>query len=232
MPDKARSRIQSMFGEIAGAYDLCNAAFSLGIDRWWRRFAARQALRPGDRAVLDVACGTGDLTAALRRAAPADCRVVGVDFCRPMLARASGKGDFPVVWGDGLRLPFPDGAFDAATIAFGLRNMEDTEAGLREMARVLRPGGRLAVLEFMLPPNPVVRWAYLLYFRHVLPAVGNLVSRSRAYSYLNDSVEKWPPPQALARILRSSGFPRVRWWTLSLGIAALHLAEKADDGRA
>jgi demethylmenaquinone methyltransferase/2-methoxy-6-polyprenyl-1,4-benzoquinol methylase len=143
-----------------------------------------------------------------------------------MLVQGRQKAELPLVWGDGLRLPFPDASFDALAIAFGLRNMADRDEGLREMARVLRPGGRLAILEFCLPANPLVRAGYLAYFRHILPTIGNLVSRSRAYSYLNDSVEQWPQPRALARILRSTGFARVQCWELSLGIAALHIAEK------
>lgn len=226
MVSKESRRIQSMFGRIAPVYDLLNHALSLNVDQSWRRFAVRSALRPTDRRVLDVACGTGDLTAALRRAAPPGCLVLGADFCRPMLDRARHKEPTPFLQADGLRLPFADETFDLLTIGFGLRNMENTEAGLREMRRVLRRGGRLAVLEFTLPANPLVRAAYLAYFCHVLPAIGNAVSRSRAYAYLSQSVRQWPRPRQLARMMKRCGFARVRHAELSLGIAALHIAER------
>jgi len=226
MPDKNPQRIQAMFGSIAPVYDFLNHALSLNIDRVWRRFAVRSTLRPGDRRALDVACGTGDLTMALRSAGGQSCQVVGIDFCIPMLRRASDKSRLPFAAADGLRLPFPDDTFDVVTIGFGLRNMASLETGLRELRRVLRPGGRLAVLEFSTPSNPLVRAGYLAYFNHILPFIGNLLSRSGAYRYLNESVLEWPDRRRLARILRKCGFGRVRHCELSLGIAALHIAEK------
>lgn len=219
--------IRSMFGSIAPVYDGLNHAFSLNIDKLWRRYAVRQAVRPSDRRILDIACGTGDLTLDLMHAAPRRCEVVGVDFCLPMLrlARRKGRG-LPFLQGDGLRLPFADSSFDLVTIAFGLRNMADHKAGLREMCRVLRPGGRVAVLDFTTPPNPAVRAAYLAYFRHILPAVGDAVSGSSAYRYLSRSVLEWPSPRELGRTFRACGFERVRWSELSLGIAVLHIGQK------
>lgn len=222
-----------MFGAIAPTYDALNTIFSLSIDSWWRRWTARQVIKPRDRAVLDVACGSGALTAALRRVARRDARVVGLDFCRPLLERAP-RGTKHIEWlqGDGLNLPFPDGSFDVATIAFGLRNMADHERGLREMRRVLRPGGRLAVLEFTTPANPLIRFGYLLYFRHVLPAIGDFVSGTTAYRYLSKSVLAWPTPDQLSATMRRSGFERVRYRPLSFGIAVLHLADVDDPRKA
>lgn len=215
-----------MFGSIAPTYDALNTIFSLSIDSWWRRWTARQVVRPRDRALLDVACGSGALTAALRGVARREARVVGLDFCRELLDRAPRH--LPRTgWlhGDGLNLPFRDGGFDVVTIAFGLRNMADVERGLREMRRVLRPGGRLGVLEFTTPVNPLVRFGYLLYFRHVLPAIGDMVSGTTAYRYLSKSVLAWPTPDELAATMRRCGFARVRYRHLSFGIAVLHLAE-------
>ncbi len=218
-------KIQSMFGAIAPVYDALNHVFSLNIDRMWRRFTVRQALRADDRRVLDIACGTGDLTIELRRRAPEGCEVFGGDFCLPMLQRAQGKAPGGFLQCDGLNLPFPDATFDLVTVAFGLRNMADTRDGLREMRRVLKPGGRLAVLEFTTPKNPVIRASYLFYFQVFLPFIGNLVSRSTAYRYLSESVMEWPSPKMLARMMRQSGFDRVRGSQLTFGIAALHIAE-------
>ncbi|MEQ8819911.1 MAG: bifunctional demethylmenaquinone methyltransferase/2-methoxy-6-polyprenyl-1,4-benzoquinol methylase UbiE [Sumerlaeia bacterium] len=227
---KERHRIQRMFGTIAPTYDFFNHAFSLNIDQMWRRFTVKQALRPTDRRVLDLACGTGDLTLALRKAAHRDCEVIGADFCPPMLRiahkKGRGLGEPPFVAGDGLRLPFGGETFDLVTIAFGLRNMEDTEAGLTEMHRVLRPGGRLAVLEFTLPANPLFRLGYLSYFRTVLPAIGRVATKSDAYRYLSESVMEWPNKRELAAMMRRCGFARVRHAELSFGIAVLHIAEK------
>jgi demethylmenaquinone methyltransferase/2-methoxy-6-polyprenyl-1,4-benzoquinol methylase len=224
---KDSHRIRSMFGAIAPVYDMLNHLLSLNIDQAWRRFTVRAALRETDRHVLDVACGTGDLTAQLRRAAAPAAQVVGVDFCEPMLRIAMRKQPVPFLLADGLHLPFAAQSFDLLTIGFGLRNMESLEAGLREMRRVLRPGGRLAILEFTTPRNPVIRAVYLLYFRRLLPAIGNLVSRSEAYGYLSRSVLEWPSPRELARILKRCGYRHVRHAELSLGIAVLHIAERA-----
>lgn len=227
VPAKHPETIRSMFGTIAPVYDGLNHAFSLNIDRLWRRYAVRQALRPSDRRVLDIACGTGDLTMDLRKAASPQCEVLGLDFCLPMLRIARRKaGRLAFMQGDGLRLPFSDAAFDLVTIAFGLRNMADFRLGLREMHRVLRPGGRVAVLDFTTPPNPLVRAGYLAYFKHILPAVGDAVSGSTAYRYLSRSVLAWPSPRELAADMKQSGFHRPRWSELSLGIAVLHIAEK------
>ena len=219
-------QIQGMFARIAPVYDLLNHVLSLNIDQSWRRYTARCLLRPTDERVLDVACGTGDLTKELRRQAPAGCQVSGLDFCLPMLRIAQRKDPAPFLHGDAMRLPFGEGSFDAMTIAFGLRNVADAGEGLREMLRVLRPGGRLAVLEFTTPTLPGLRQGYLFYFRHMLPTLGKLVSRSGAYEYLRDSVLEWPEPRALARMMHDCGYERVRFTTKTFGIVALHIGEK------
>ncbi len=225
-PGKNPETIRAMFGRIAPVYDLSNHLFSLNIDKLWRRYAVRSAMRPTDRAVLDVACGTGDLTRELKRSAETGCQVYGVDFCLPMLELARRKQAPPVLQGDGLRLPFPDESFDLVTIGFGLRNMADYRAGLREMARTLRPGGRLAVLDFTTPSNPLFRAIYLLYFQHILPLLGDFISRSGAYRYLSRSVLAWPSPRELARDMREAGLGNIRFSELSMGIAVLHIGEK------
>jgi len=225
---KEPERIQSMFGSIAPVYDLLNHAFSMNIDTMWRNYTAKCAIKPTDRDILDVACGTGDLTIALRKRAASRAKVIGADFCLPMLEVAARKDNAPFLQADGLRLPFPDESFDLLTIGFGLRNMTDLETGLREMRRVLRPGGRLAVLEFTMPTNPLFRAGYLFYFRRFLPLIGRIVSGASAYGYLCKSVMEWPQPRALARIMKKCGYRRVRFSELSFGIAVLHIAERGD----
>ncbi|MCB2156228.1 bifunctional demethylmenaquinone methyltransferase/2-methoxy-6-polyprenyl-1,4-benzoquinol methylase UbiE [bacterium] len=226
MPSKDPARIQSMFGRIAPTYDLLNHALSMNIDQAWRRYTTRKALRASDRRVLDLACGTGDLAITLRKHADPEAEVIGADFCMPMLKIADRKAPLSFVQADGLCLPFADASFDLVTIAFGLRNMADPKAGIREMGRVIRPGGRLAILEFTTPQNAVFKGLYLAYFKHILPFAGNLVSGSRAYRYLTDSVLEWPGRPELARWIRAEGFSRVRHRQLTFGIAALHIAEK------
>ena len=230
--DHAR-RVRGMFARIAGRYDLLNHVLSGNTDRRWRRRVARRlrgSLKPGAR-VLDVACGTGDLALAVSEAAP-EARVAGLDFCRPMLEIARRKaaaagGAIPFVEGDALRLPFGDGSFEAATIAFGLRNLSDVEAGLGELRRVLAPGGSVAILEFSRPVVPGFRALFQLYFHRVLPLVGGLVSGSRgAYEYLPDSVSKFPDQQRLAGMMRDAGFEDVRFENLTGGVAALHTGRR------
>ena len=222
-----------MFAGIAGRYDLLNHLLSGNTDQRWRRFVARQLRESlGEGAfVLDAACGTGDLALALAGAGRA--RVVGLDFCRPMLEIAARKsarrgGQISYVEADALRLPFPDAAFDVATIAFGLRNLAGVEDGLRELGRVLKPGGRLAVLEFSRPVLPGFRALFQFYFTRVLPRVGGLVSGSRgAYEYLPDSVSRFPAQRELAALMRRVGFERVSYRNLTGGIAALHVGTRA-----
>jgi demethylmenaquinone methyltransferase/2-methoxy-6-polyprenyl-1,4-benzoquinol methylase len=222
-----------MFSGIARRYDLLNHLLSGNIDKRWRRKTARaleSSLVEGAR-VLDVACGTGDLSLVLAEAGRA--RVVGLDFCRPMLeiARrkaAEGSRAIPFVEGDALRLPFADETFDAATIAFGLRNLAGVAEGLRELRRILKPGGRLAVLEFSSPVVPGFRALFRFYFTRVLPRIGGLVSGSRgAYEYLPDSVTRFPDQKRLAELMRAEGFEGVEYSNLTGGIAALHTGTRA-----
>jgi demethylmenaquinone methyltransferase / 2-methoxy-6-polyprenyl-1,4-benzoquinol methylase len=217
-----------MFAGIAGRYDLLNHLLSGNIDKRWRRLVARElsgSLVEGARA-LDVACGTGDLSLALAEAGRA--RVVGLDFCRPMLeiARDKSAGDarrIPFVEGDALRLPFADESFDAVTIAFGLRNLAGVAEGLGELKRILKPGGRAAILEFSTPVVPGFRALFRFYFTRVLPRVGGLLSGSRgAYEYLPESVSKFPDQKRLAELMRGAGFEKVVYRNLTGGIAALH----------
>jgi demethylmenaquinone methyltransferase/2-methoxy-6-polyprenyl-1,4-benzoquinol methylase len=223
-----------MFGRIAKRYDLLNHLLSANTDRRWRRLVARKlqgALLRERACALDVACGTGDLSLALAAKA-GRARIVGVDFCRPMLEIAARKRSLdapsPVfVEADALRLPFPDESFDAVSIAFGLRNLSSVEGGLRELWRVLKPGGRVAVLEFSSPVVPGVRALFRFYFTRVLPRVGGLISGSRgAYEYLPDSVSRFPDQDGLAQLMRGVGFEEVEYQNLTGGIAALHMGTR------
>lgn len=224
--DAKRSYVRDMFTAIAPRYDLLNHLLSLNIDRGWRRRAVRRlawARRP-DGTFLDVCAGTLDLAAELAHQPAFNGRVVGADFVIPMLKLGRAKArELRPVGADALRLPFPDAAFDGATVGFGVRNLADLDAGLRELRRVLRPGARLVILEFTLPPAWPVRAIYLAYFRHVLPLVGRLVSKHRdAYTYLPDSVFQFPTPDGLAERMTSAGFADVGFEQLTLGIAGLH----------
>lgn len=220
-----------MFSTIAPRYDALNRLLSFGVDRRWRVQAARAALRGGARHVLDVATGTGDLAFTLASLAP-DADVLGVDFAEPMLELARSKARarrarvrFEV--GDGTALGYPDDSFDAVTIAYGLRNFDDLDGGLREFWRVLRPGGRLVVLEFPPPPGGLFGSLYRLYFTRVLPTVGGLISgRESAYRYLPQSVLAFPSPEALARRMREAGFAAVSYRLQTFGVSAIHLGEK------
>jgi demethylmenaquinone methyltransferase/2-methoxy-6-polyprenyl-1,4-benzoquinol methylase len=183
--------------------------------------------RPGSR-VLDLCCGTGDLSLALRQKFP-NAEVVGLDFSMPMLMRAHGKGEhsLPLVQGDAMNVPFPDASVDAITIAFGLRNLLSVDGGLTEMFRLLRPGGRLVVLEFSRPLVPVFREIYQFYSAHVLPRIGGLVSGSRgAYAYLPASVKAFPDQRALKQAMERAGFCAVRYRNLTGGVAALHVGDR------
>jgi len=225
-----------MFGSIAPRYDFLNHLLSLNMDKLWRAHAARVATRGlAPKRILDVACGTGDMAIELRRSAP-NAHIVGLDFTHEMLAIAKDKtpgGEAVIRWveGDGLRLPFEDGSFDLLTIAFGLRNMENLRAGLTEMRRVLRPGGRLAILEFTQPEPQFLRWFVHFAFVHALPAVANFFSRGEAYRYLADSIRAWPDRRALAARLRQCGFRSVRHELLHFRVAALHCASREERPR-
>jgi demethylmenaquinone methyltransferase/2-methoxy-6-polyprenyl-1,4-benzoquinol methylase len=231
-------RIREMFGRIAPRYDLLNHLLSMRIDVHWRRALVRRVreyLRRPETRWMDVCCGTGDLLIALeaerRRLGNSGARPgVGSDFCRPMLASAREKLRRERVAGglleaDALALPLPDRSFDLITIAYGFRNLANYRRGIEELHRVLAPGGCLAILEFSQPTNRLLAPVFGLYFRHVLPRVGNTISGAGgAYSYLQQSVERFPAPQELAADLRDCGFRRVEFFPLTGGISVLHLA--------
>jgi demethylmenaquinone methyltransferase/2-methoxy-6-polyprenyl-1,4-benzoquinol methylase len=230
--DHAR-QVREMFGKIAARYDLLNHLLSGNTDQRWRRLVAKRlqtALAHDGARALDVACGTGDLSLAIAHATGA--RVIGTDFCRPMLEIAARKSSenaapIPFIEGDALRLPFAEGAFDAVSIAFGLRNLASVEGGLKELWRVLKPGGRCAVLEFSSPVVPGFRTLFQFYFRRVLPRIGGIISGSRgAYEYLPDSVSRFPDQKRLAALMREVGFKEVEYKNLTGGIAALHLGTR------
>ena len=217
--------VRSMFSGIARRYDLLNPVLSGNTDKRWRRKVRallEDILADENAVVLDVACGTGDLSIELKTNAKA--RVIGSDFCHPMLAVAREKTErIPWIEGDALAMPFGDESFDAVTIAFGLRNLANFRDGLVELRRILKPGGRLVVLEFSSPVVPGFRQAFNFYFTRVLPRIGGIVSGDRgAYEYLPDSVSKFPDQKALAALMRECGFDDVEYRNLTGGIAAIH----------
>ena len=221
--DKDPREVASMFDGVARRYDLTNTVLSVGQDRFWRR-ATRQALRigPGEK-VLDLAAGTAVSTVEL---AGSGAWCVAADFSVGMLAAGQARA-VPKVAGDATRLPFADEVFDAVTISFGLRNVVDHEAGLREMARVTRPGGRLVVCEFSTPTNGLFATVYKEYLMQALPRIARTVSSNpEAYVYLAESIRAWPDQEQLARRIEAAGWTDVRWRNLTGGIVALHAATK------
>ncbi|MFN7732501.1 MAG: bifunctional demethylmenaquinone methyltransferase/2-methoxy-6-polyprenyl-1,4-benzoquinol methylase UbiE [Pirellula sp.] len=234
--DKSGERVQRMFAEIAPRYDFLNHALSLNVDRYWRWKTLRMLdLQPGDP-ILDVCTGTGDLALAAAKRVGPDTEVVGSDFCAPMLDRARIKqqrampqyGRLRFVEADTMRLPFDADHFQTVMVAFGLRNVADTLAGLREMRRVCRPGGCMAVLEFSKPSFPGLSHLYDFYFRSVLPRVGNGLAKnsSDAYRYLPESVHQFPSGERLAEWMRQAGWRDVQWHSMTLGVVTLYLAKK------
>lgn len=228
-----REYVQQMFGDIAPRYDLLNRVLSVGIDRTWRRKALDAlAWRNAPAGVyLDLCAGTLDVGATLTRQSAFDGFVVGADFALPMLRHGLGKASPLVlapVGADALALPLASASVDGAIVAFGIRNVADLDAGLREVRRVLKPGGRFVILEFSTPRNPVVRAGYHAYFHRVLPLVGRLVSGHRsAYSYLPLSVGQFPTEERLAERMRAAGFASSTWQRLTFGIAAIHVGRVA-----
>jgi demethylmenaquinone methyltransferase / 2-methoxy-6-polyprenyl-1,4-benzoquinol methylase len=209
-----------MFDRIAGVYDVMNSVMTAGLHHRWRERAADLArVGPGSRA-LDVATGTGDLAIALARRG-AD--VVGSDFSEGMLARASEK-DSGIRWeqGNALALPYPDDAFDASTVGFGARNFSDLERGLGEMARVVRPGGRVVVLEITTPTRPPLSTFFSLWFDRIVPVLGRVTGETQAYTYLPSSVKRFPGPEKLAALMHGAGLRDVHWILTAGGIIALH----------
>ena len=212
-----------MFDRIAHRYDLVNTVLSGGTDGGWRRRAARATALPDGGSALDVACGSGKLTAELARIAGPRGRVIGLDFSPQMLEVA--RRDHPrieFVEGDALKLPFDDASFDASTIAFGLRNLAEPVKGLREMLRVVRPGGRAVVLEFVHPPAGLVGGAYRLYLRTLLPAIGGAISQQpSAYRYLSDTVDTYRTPRELSEMAGAAGWRHVTYHGLALGTVGI-----------
>ena len=210
--------VRSMFDRIAPVYDAMNRLMTAGLDQKWRRATVEAVVRPGDK-VLDSCCGTGDLAVAV---AAAGGKVTGVDFSKPMLERARRKAP-KIDWieGDALALPFEDGSFDAATVGFGVRNLSDLGAGLRELRRVLRPSGRVAILEITRPQGLLAPF-YRFWFDGVIPVAGKVLPGGSAYTYLPASVRWFPDPHGLAKLLAEAGFDDIRWRLFAGGIVALH----------
>jgi len=246
--DKSEGRIRRMFGEISPKYDFLNHFLSGGTDRYWRWRTIRAVPPLGDEPILDVCTGTGDLAIAYWKKARGRVPVVGTDFTHEMLARAERKGrraarnrtgrcnpaSLSFLEADTQRLPFADDTFQIVSVAFGLRNVTDTKLGLREMVRVCRPGGRVAVLEFSMPSNRLFRGVYSFYFRRVLPRVGQLFMRNSqsAYGYLPASVSEFPQGEQLAELMRTCGLTDVTYRPLTFGIATLYVGRKGmrDEG--
>jgi len=235
--DKSGTRVRQMFGEIARRYDLMNHVLSGGTDIYWRWRTVRIVPPVGDAPILDVCSGTGDLALAYARAAGGKVPVVGSDFTHEMLVIANQKRDKAVpataapvnfLEADTQHLPFPDDTFQIVSVAFGLRNVSDTRAGLREMARVCRPGGKVAVLEFSKPKGRVFGTVYQQYFKHVLPRVGQLFAKNKqsAYEYLPESVSEFPSGEKLTAMMDECGLVRSRYIPFTMGICTLYVGEK------
>ncbi|WP_321473365.1 bifunctional demethylmenaquinone methyltransferase/2-methoxy-6-polyprenyl-1,4-benzoquinol methylase UbiE [uncultured Paludibaculum sp.] len=229
--EQAARYVRGMFGRVAGKYDLLNHLLSFQVDRYWRNTTVRRVehilRRPGMR-VMDLCCGTGDLLLAIEQRTSQQSLVLGSDFCHPMLVAALDKATrrhacAPLFEGDGLQLPLADNSLDLVTVAFGFRNFANYRKGLRELRRVLKPGGMLAILEFSTPPNALIRSVYGLYSRRILPAIGGLVSGSKdAYTYLPESVRKFPGAEVLAAEMEGAGYTRVKFERMTFGVVALH----------
>jgi demethylmenaquinone methyltransferase / 2-methoxy-6-polyprenyl-1,4-benzoquinol methylase len=233
--DKRETKIRSMFNNIAPSYDLLNHLLSCNVDHYWRWRTTRFVPPTGTGPILDLCTGTGDLALAYDRAAAGRVEIVGADFCHEMLIRAEAKAKqrkanerIRFLEADAQHLPFPSDTFQIATVAFGLRNVTDTDKGIAEMVRVTQPGGKVAILEFSQPRGWLFGGLYRMYFRHVLPRVGQMISRSRdnAYRYLPESVLQFPDGEALAERLRGHGLVDVSWHALTFGIATLYVGTK------
>jgi demethylmenaquinone methyltransferase/2-methoxy-6-polyprenyl-1,4-benzoquinol methylase len=233
-PKSGSPAVKKMFSSIAGSYDLLNRLFSLGIDVRWRRELASEMPRDGDLPFLDVATGTADVALTLEKRCPGHRLIVGADFTLPMLqmgaAKVSGHGAqrIRLLAGDAYNLPFQDDSFGAATIAFGLRNLAHRVDGLKEMFRILAPGGRAVILEFSPMDRPVAGPLFRFYFHRVMPFLGGIISGDRkAYRYLPESVDRFPDPVQLEEEMIEAGFTDVKYRSLTMGIAFLHVGKKA-----
>jgi demethylmenaquinone methyltransferase / 2-methoxy-6-polyprenyl-1,4-benzoquinol methylase len=221
------NQVRAMFDRIAGVYDLMNSVMTAGMHHRWRERAADMArVGPGDR-VLDVATGTGDLAVELARRVGAEGEVIGSDFSERMLELARAKApDLRFEWGNALDLDYPDDSFDAATVGFGARNFSDLAAGLAEMTRVVRPGGRVVVLEITTPRRPPLSTFYSVWFDRIVPLIGRLTGEEEAYTYLPSSVKRFPGPEGLAAAMERAGLTDIRWVLTAGGIIALHVGTK------
>lgn len=219
--------IKAMFSGLAPRYDLANRVFTAGMDEGWRRRVVSLVREVQPKRVLDLATGSGDLALALQHALGPDVQVIGADFCQPMLDEAQRKGVRELVCADGMAMPFPDAHFCALTISFGLRNMADYPAAVREMARVLKPRGRLVILDCS-QPSPWVRPFYNLYVRHILPPLCGLITGdAAAYRYLGASVATFPSGDAMLELLHANGFPTARAIPLMFGAVSIYVADRA-----
>jgi demethylmenaquinone methyltransferase / 2-methoxy-6-polyprenyl-1,4-benzoquinol methylase len=221
-------QVRAMFDRIASFYDVMNSVMTAGLHHRWRaRAADLAAVGPGDRA-LDVATGTGDLALELQRRVTPGGEVIGSDFSEEMLAHARRKAPgIAFEWGNALELPYPDASFDAATVGFGARNFSDLDRGLAEMARVVRPGGRVVVLEITTPQRPPLSTFFRVWFDRVVPIIGRLTGESVAYSYLPSSVRRFPAPEGLAASMAGAGLRDIRWILTAGGIIAIHAGTRA-----
>ena len=225
--DQFATQVRGMFDRIAGVYDLMNTAMTAGLHHRWRERAADRAeVGPGDR-VLDVCCGTGDFAFELARRVEPGGEVVGCDFSEPMLDLARGKARergsaVRFEWADALALSYEDASFDAVTVGFGVRNFADVDRGLAELSRVLRPGGRLVILEITQPTRPPLSTFYSLWFDRIVPRLGTLAGDRDAYTYLPESVKRFPSPEGLAARMDAAGLEGIRWTVLAGGIIAIH----------
>ncbi len=226
------SEVRGMFDRIAGVYDPLNSAMTAGLHHRWRARAVDAAQVSAGDPVLDICCGTGDLTFELARRAGPDARVVGSDFSERMLELAREKDGGPGAarplfeWADALELPYGDASFAAVTVGFGVRNLADLDRGVAEMTRVLRPGGRLVILEITNPTRPPLSTFFSIWFDRVIPVIGTIAGDRDAYSYLPESVKRFPPPAGLAAIMDGAGLEDIRWTVLAGGIIAIHSATK------
>lgn len=233
--DKSDTRVRRMFAEIAANYDRMNHLLSMNVDRYWRWRTVRIVPPKGEAPILDVCTGTGDLALAYHRAGRGKVEILGSDFCPPMLeiarkksASIRGSDSIRFVEADAQHLPFDSDRFQIVSVAFGLRNVADTDLGLREMTRVCMSGGKVAVLEFSMPTLPVFKQFYGWYFRNVLPRIGQLFAKNKeeAYQYLPDSVGQFPSGEALAKRMREAGLKEVKFYPLTLGLATLYVGVK------
>ena len=232
MPKK--EKIQEMFDGIAPSYDRLNHMMSLNVDKLWRKHALREIVDGTSQQILDVACGTGDSTISIAKAAGSGSRITGVDISEGMMALVMEKAAHEGVHdrirlqvADGENLPFQEGSFHRVTCSFGIRNFEHKEKGLEEFLRVLKPGGKVVILELSVPQNRTVRWFYDLYFLHILPWIGGKVSGNKeAYKYLPASVHAFPSPAKFCRMMDEAGFRRVRHKSLTIGLCRMYVGEK------